>query len=75
MNKHTMKTEWIDRERVETVIIDVDLKSAQMQTKHLYLYLKNKSSLNQKCVRSKVFQFSDNSVNVTNRNAISDIGN
>ena len=48
MNKHTMKVEWIDREKVETVIIDVDPRPEQIHKKKLFLYLKSKSPLKQK---------------------------
>merc|ERR1712096_182384 len=44
----TLKTDWIERDRMETVLIDVDPSSAQIHTKNVFLYLKNKSPLKQK---------------------------
>ena len=47
-NISTIKTDWIKRDRIETVIVDVDPTSAQIHTKNLFLYLKIKSPLKQK---------------------------
>ena len=45
---HTVNTEWIKRDRIETVLIDVNPDLALTETKNLFLYLKNKSPSEQK---------------------------
>ena len=47
-NINRIKTGWIERDRIETVLIDVDPRYAQIQTQNLFLYLKTKSPIKQK---------------------------
>ena len=48
INIKTIKTSWINRDRVETVLVHLDHQSSQIRTKKLFLYFKNKSPLKQK---------------------------
>lgn len=48
INIKTIKTRWIKRDRVETVLFYLDHQSSQVHTKKLFLYFKNNSPLKQK---------------------------